>query len=217
MLALPQPQALVVVDLASGTSERYDVPAFAHYVVWQTPNSVFVSDEGEASKGVVSIPGGGFKLGDRRTFDRLGRQRKRLAELEPVLPDVLDYYSAPDVRAAFPNAGGLFQTHPIVDDDVIVGSHHQGSRKIGSGDPPLGSGLAVVDRMNGDALAYLPISKASTYSAPLGWRDGLPVLMLTLPQAGQTYLVAWDDSPVPCSRSPGSTSPSVSWGTGEFP
>ena len=129
---------------------------------------------------------------------------------------VLDYYSAPDVPAAFPTAGGLFQTHPMADDDIVVGGHYQGSRKNGSGDPPLGTGLAVLDRHKGDALAYLPISPAATNSAPLGWRDGLPVLMLTLPQAGQTYLVAWDWQVGELQPIAAVDSPSVSWGTGEL-
>jgi hypothetical protein len=45
-LALPQPNALVVVDLTDGTSRRYDVPGEDnHYVIWDGKSHVIVARE----------------------------------------------------------------------------------------------------------------------------------------------------------------------------
>ena len=57
-LAIPQPDGLVVVDLTTGSAERYDVPGLQSYAIWHDAAHVLVAHRDLGTGTVVDLPPG---------------------------------------------------------------------------------------------------------------------------------------------------------------
>jgi hypothetical protein len=126
----------------------------------------------------------------------------------------LDWGTRPDVPTVANNGGGLVEFPPLVKDGIAVGNMSVGHREVGSEDPPLGSGVVVVDATTGDVLAYLPTGPGPGLSVLLGWQGDLPVLGLMDPTGKNLSMaiVAWDYQTarlVPLAQTPRSSA--VAW------
>lgn len=195
-LALPQPDALVVVDLPGGTSQRYDVPGPANtYVVWQDATHVEVIEKNHLHGTVVDVTSGA-------TSDSTHGRSTR------VLPDgsALDWdWGTPmrwddgrTVHSQANNSGGFHPQPPLVSEDgrVVVGLHGLGyaSRGPGFGLPDR-NGIVAVDADDGTVLGFLQLeSGKGDGSTLLGWSGDLPVVGLATAHGKRqvTQVVTWD-------------------------
>lgn len=188
MLALPQSDGLVVVDLTDGSHRTYEMPGeFLGHVTWRDAGHVLVAAEGDPTGSIVDVVTGevvATPLGPSTAFTDDDSLTWGAGDT------TLDWGRRPDVPTAANNGGGLVERPPLVAGDVVVGHLAVDHRRSGSEDPPLGSGAVAVSATTGDVLAYLPTGTGPADLLLLGWQGGLPVLGLT---AGTTTAIAtWD-------------------------
>jgi hypothetical protein len=223
MLALPQPDALVVVDLTKGTSQRYDVPGPANtYVIWQDSTHVLVVEENRLHGTLVDVATGSTSASDHSRATR-------------VLPDgsaltwdwgtPMRWDDGREVTSRANNSGGFFPQPPLVsgDGDVVVGLHGVGRPMSDPGAYAADTlfnhnGVVAVDGDDGDILGFLQLGKGKgDASILLGWSGDLPVVGLATSVSAQqlrTHVVIWDYRAG--TVEPLATLPSwwVSWGIG---
>jgi hypothetical protein len=216
-VALPQPDALVVVDLTDGSSRRYGVPGPANtYAIWADESHVLVAEETAHRGTMVDLRDGSMKhsaYGPSTAF--LGHTT--LTWKRRFFHSALDWGDRRDVPTDANNAGGLFPEPPLVRDGVVVGVMCVCSGDLGLPFPTWG--IVAVDGSTGKVLAYLPVTRGKgTKSELLGWDGDRPVIGLSIPDASSgLYTVAWDwrqGRLVPLGYVP---SDWVSWGSGKLP
>jgi len=192
-LALPQPNALVLVDLTDGSSRRYDVPGPANtYAIWADDEHVLVAEELAVRGTMVDLRDGTTRPsahGPSTAF--LGDATLTWARNHD-LDSVLQWGDGRHVRTPANNAGGFFPQPPLVRDNVVVGL----GGVVSSRDPELSLtvGIEIVDGSTGNLLAYLPLTKGKGSSALLfGWDGDRPIVGVPLPQESSgLFVFTWD-------------------------
>jgi hypothetical protein len=217
-LALPQPNALVVVDLTDGSFRRYDVPGPANtYAIWADDDHVLVAEETASHGTLVDLGDGSLKgssYGPSTAF--LDDTTLTWAWSSDFQYSELDWGNRRDVRTRADNGAGFFPEPPLVKGEVVVGVG--GVYGAGAGLPVNTNGIVAVDGSTGDVLAYLPTTRGKgNASVLLGWDDDRPIIGLSIPQESTgLYVVSWDwrhGELVPLGHIP---SDWVSWGSGEL-
>ncbi len=216
-LALPQPDALVVVDLTDGTSRRYDVPGSANtYALWADESHILVAEERAAHGTLVDLADGSLEASTYGPSTRfLGDATLTWSrEHGPLLHSILQWGDGRTVRTAANNAGGFFPQPPLVRDDVVVGV--EGVYSSGSELPFETVGIVAVDGLTGKLLAYLPLGHMKATSALLlGWDGDRPIVGVPLPgQPDALAAFAWDWRRGEV-ESAGVVGAWTSWGTGQ--
>jgi hypothetical protein len=195
-LAIPQPGALVVVDLTSGEAERYDVAGSPSYVTWLDDSHVLVADGRSPTGKVVDLTDGSIARSPYGPFTR-------------ALPDgsaltwdhrgPLEWSDGRIVTTPANNAAGYYPQPPLARDGVVIGQHQRNSvRNPPPGNPPAvlaeSSGLVAVDGETGAPIAYLPLGDDIAATSLLGWAGELPVVGLVGLDDGalQTRVATWD-------------------------
>lgn len=216
-LALPQPDALVVVDLTDGTSRRYDVPGPANlYPVWIDDGHVLLTPEGARHGTVVDLTDGShtpspygettaFSGGTTVTWDAGGQTHSSLV-----------WGDGRRVRTLGDNGGGLFPQPPLVRDDVVLGV---GGLYSDDQAPSFGTiGINVVDGSSGKVLAYLPLTRGEGTDAKLlGWKGDRPLIGIPHPGVVNLDVFAWDWRHASLDPVGSVGARDVSWGTGRLP
>jgi hypothetical protein len=191
-LALPQPGAVVVVDLTTGEYHSYDVPGLYNAVIWVDDTHLVGAVEGREGGKLLDLADGSVSdtsfsantgFGTNGSWVTWGRSRELVSS------------DGTRVLADIANGGGLQLTSPLVDDDVAVG--------LGSHDLKQGlttyvgvAGVPVIDRHTGDLRAFL-------YTEPPEL-SALPTFLLNLngdtvtlaagipPDYGRLLVVRWN-------------------------
>jgi hypothetical protein len=213
-LALPQPNALVVVDLTDGASRRYDVRGPGNtYALWADESHVLVAQEQEAHGTMVDLEDGSTAPSAYGPYTRfLGDTT--LTWTGPsgtTLDNYLEWGDGRRVPTSTDNGAGYFPQPPLVKDDVVIGV---GVVYGASGGHT--SGITAVGGSTGHVLAHLPLqAQAAGTALLLGWDDDRPVIGVPLPhEMTGLFVFAWDWragelDPI------GHVGTWTSWGTGE--
>ena len=180
-LALAQPGAVVVVDLTTGGSQRYDVPGLPTAASWGADDHILVFNEG------------------RETLQELDPTTGQVSgtDLDPstrVLPDgtPVTWGSAgyPDSHGVFGDTG-IQRTVPLVGEDVVV-QLSRFSHMVSDG-IAISNAVAVVDRHTGEALGVRSGSEPGIEFTHLLAVDDHSVLMSVIqPDSTDRLLVRWD-------------------------
>ncbi len=200
-LALPQPDSLVVVDLTTGASRRFDVAGPSNlYAIWADDSHVLVAEETAQTGTLVDVDTGATEPSDfgpstAFTTEGLaldwGHEGPMTAD-----PTPMRWSDGTTVETLMNNLAGLFPLPPLVSDDVVVGDNVPIRSGLGLDNyNGLENGIVVVDRTTGNPLAYQPTTRSiGDPTQLLGW-DGDRVLMaLVNPKISSIYtvVVAWD-------------------------
>jgi hypothetical protein len=216
-LALPQPNALVVVDLTQGTSRRYDVPGPANlYPVWIDRTHLLLTQEGARHGTIVDLTHGtrtpspygettAFAGDTTVTWDAGGPTHSTLV-----------WGDGRRVRTIGDNGGGFFPQPPLVRNGVVVGvgGIHSDGRA-----PWFGTiGIDVVDGATGKVLAYLPLTRGKgTDATLLGWESDRPLIGIPHPGVVNLDVFAWDWRHGSLDPIGSVGARDVAWGTGRLP
>jgi hypothetical protein len=221
-LALAQPNELVVVDLTTGNSRRYDVPGPGNtYAIWADSDQVLVVQGGAHHGTMVDLQDGSLSSAPYGPSTRFAGDTALTWEDSQTcdygLCSKLRWSDGLVVRTRAHNGAGLFPQPPLVRGHLVVGMggvlfsqlHHPG---LGTA-----SGFEVVDGATGKLLAYLPISyNASLTGQLLGWDGDRPIIGVAIPQESvRMFTFAWDwraGALDPVAVAPG---PGISRGTGQ--
>lgn len=214
-LALPQPNALVVVDLAEGTSRRYDVPGATNlYPVWIDDTHVLLTREGARHGKVVDLTDGSLTAspyGPTTAF--VGGTTVTWGSGGPT-HSTLVWGDGRRVRTMADNGGGFIPQPPLVKGPLVVGvgGLHSDERA-----PSFGTiGINVVDGSNGKVLAYLPLTRGEETDAKLlGWNGDRPLVGLPQPGVVNLDVFAWDWRHGSLDPMGSVGARDVSWGTGQ--
>jgi hypothetical protein len=194
-LALPQPNALVVVDLPTATSRRSDVrgPGNA-YAIWADETHVLVAQEQERHGTMVDLSDGSTDPSTYGPSTRfLGETTLTWSRAQNLrLYSYLVWGDGRRVRTPADNNAGYFPQPPLVKDDVVIGVG--GVDRSGSGLTASTTGITAVDGSTGHVLAHLPLQGQAAGTALLfGWQDDRPIIGVPLPQEmGGLFVFAWD-------------------------
>jgi hypothetical protein len=200
-LALPQPDSLVVVDLTTGASRRYEVAGPSNlYAVWADDSQVLVAEETALTGTLVDVSTGAteptdFGPGTAFTTDGLaltwGHEEPMTAD-----PTPMRWSDGTTVETLMNNLAGLFPLPPLVSDDVVVGDNVPIRSGLGlDTENGLENGIVVVDRTTGNPLAYQPTTTFKGDSTQLlGWDGDRVLIALVNPRISSIYtaVVAWD-------------------------
>lgn len=200
-LALPQPDSLVVVDLTTGASRRYEVPGPSNlYAIWTDASHVLVAEETALTGTMVDLGTGNTEpsdFGPSTAFsaDGLaltwGHEGPMTAD-----PTPMQWSDGTTVSTLMNNLAAAYPLPPLVSDDVVVGDNLPIVPGLGlDTNHGLESGIVVVDRTAGNPLAYLPtVTFKGDLTKILGWDGDRIVLALVNPNisAHYTAMVAWD-------------------------
>jgi hypothetical protein len=218
-LALPQPNALVVVDLTTATHHRYEVPGPGNtYAIWVDASHVLVVQGGAQHGTMVDLRDGSRSPSpygpSTRFFENDNLTWGRGDEL--LLHSVLKWGDGRSVRTEATNSAGFFPQPPLVRNDVVVGDG--GVYYDRNNDLPVNTlGITVVDGSNGKVLAYLPLEGQNAYAALLlGWDGDRPVIGVPIPEeSGGLFVFAWDWEAGALDPIGHVTGMWTSWGTGQ--
>ena len=206
-LALAQHGVLVVVDLTTGTSRRYDVPGYGVLAGWKDDGHVLI--DGSGGGAVVDLMSGSLDEGehvwrtrflpDGSALDWGGGVRKQHYR------DAAMHWSGGRDVASPANNSASFNSPPLVRRGVAVGISQRGNSMqtdwMPTGDDALDAlmgthhGVAAVDSSNGYVIGFLPLSEQKVeYSSLLGWIGDLPVLALVDMDdtTERSCVVTWD-------------------------
>ena len=200
-LALPQPDSLVVVDLTTGASRRFDVAGPSNlYAVWADDSHVLVAEETAQTGTLVDVDTGATgpsDFGPSTAFTSEGLALDWRNE-GPVTadPTPMRWSDGTTVETLMNNLAGFFPLPPLVSDDVVVGDNVPITTGLGlDTHNGLENGIVVVDRATGNPLAYQPTVRIKGDPTQLlGW-DGDRVLMALVNHkisSSYTVVVAWD-------------------------
>lgn len=198
-LAVPQPQALVVVDLTTGAAKRYDVPGFNKSVAW-SPDSqeVLLTTEERPGGSLVNLDTGAVShvpYGYTTSFgpDGAAVQVARTGTLSDELRTYRSDSEQPDAIEGVQNLSGNLQGQgPVVNASVLAGVTAQGSTPMES----INGGVLVIDRRTGDPVTLLAMQNwAYIYQTEaLGWVDEQTMLLHipALSPSDSSHLIAWN-------------------------
>ncbi len=222
-MAIPQPGSLVVVDLTTGESRRYDVSGIArHYAVWVDDTQVLVAVDQSESSVVLDLATGNTEASPLDPSTRFLPDGSMLSWPWPGS----DYtWNGVDTSSPVNNDAAFTASPPLVRDGrgVVVNNGYEIRHPAPEFPPQRVTstiGIAAVDLASGDPIGYVqltrPLAAKGTYSMLLGWRGSDPVLGLVNEQLSSIHLivVAWDVDAG--TLAPIATLPSwlVVWGVG---
>jgi hypothetical protein len=195
-LAIPQPQALVVVDLTAATYRRYYVPGFNETATWTADRShVLLGTEEHRGGVLINVANGSTTSVPYEPVDTAYAPDGTAVELWQRPNDL------PPYRLKRYGPGGLEASTPL---DVDVQSYYQtiisanaaaialvsdvGGFSVAHG-VDVSSGAVVLDLQSGQPLAQLPLHDEGVLidTTPLGWLDS-DALVVRL----KNDVVAWD-------------------------
>jgi hypothetical protein len=221
-LAIPQGHGLLVVNLTTGESKRYDVGGAAfHDTIWVDDTHVVVSTETGEIAHVVDLDSGAVGPTSLDHGSRVLPDGSSLAWSRQVENSYT--WNGTTTQTIVNNRGGLQTVPPLLRDGIGV---------VISGGGPLPNpapayppqilnryvGITAVDLASGDPVGFIPLnaSRAPTSSVLLGWRGDDPVLGLQSEAVSfqRLFIAAWDVNAG--SLEPLATLPSMSvgWGVG---
>jgi len=221
-LALPQPHGLVVVDLTTGESRRYDVGRVSNQsVLWVDDDHVLVIRELATTGTIVDLDTSATEPSTYGPSTRVLPDGSALTWGASDGPTWMEWSDGRMVRAKVSNGGSMWPEPPLVQDGVAVGVYTAN----GSSNPDAGyaevlaraNGVAAVDTATGSVIAAIPLGSGKVEPTTLlGWAGDLPVLSLEYDKEFPTvsYIVAWDYRAGvvhPLAELPSSN---VAWGVG---
>jgi hypothetical protein len=216
-LALPQPNALVVVDLTDGTSRRYDVPGEDnHYVIWDGKSHVIVARETAVHGTMVDLRDGSLSATRYGPYTRFadGAVLTWTRHRDTFLKSVLHWDDGRTVETFAGNDGSALTQPPLVKGDIVVGvgAGYHGPQHL----PENGSGIFVMDGSTGEVLADLTLGNQTlTQTTLFGWDGDRPIVGVPLPgQPDALAAFAWDWRHGEV-ESEGVVGAWTSWGTGQ--
>jgi hypothetical protein len=216
-LALPQPRALVVVDLTDGTSRRFEVGIrFNVGVTWADDSHVLVSGtsnrQGASTHSwMVHVTDGSVHASAYRPWTAFLDATTLTWRRGP-----LRWGDGRVVQTIANNDGRGFTTPPQVRNGVVVGV--MGVITSGQGLPFTTWGIVAIDADTGKVLAYLPVSRSKlTDSLVLGWDGDRPLVGLPHPDAVNLDVFAWDWRQGSLNPIASVGARDVSWGSGRLP
>ena len=189
-LALPQPDALLVIDLTTASAESFDVAGLQQVAVWTPDGSqVLVSSEEALGGTLVDLSSGELTHvpyhGLRTAFDPDGTALELWSQPTDLPPHELRRYPArtssdePE-RLGLPvdAASGFYNVMPFAAGDALAFATEVNSWSIPRQDNEW-PGIAVIDAEAGTVEALLPWHDAGPGLAmtPLGWLDDESVLI----------------------------------------
>ena len=222
-LAIPQMDELVVVDLTTGSAQRFDVPGPQHDVSWLDTFNVLVSLESAVTATIVDTDSGEVSESELAPETR-GLSDGSLLSW-PRSPGSTYTWNGAALQSVVNNRGAYQGTVPLADEGIGVVISGGGPIQDPPPEyPPQGVnenvGIAAVDLASGDPVGYLTIASSmdtkGTLSVLLGWRGEDPVVGL-VPETmvdSTLFVAAWDIDAG--TLDPMATLPdeNVSWGTG---
>ncbi|MGY2704757.1 hypothetical protein [Nocardioides sp. HB32] len=181
-LALAQPGAVVVVELTTGRSHRYDVPGLNKATSWAGDDHLLVRVEERETMRELDLDTGSLVDTDLEQSTR-------------VLPDGTAVTWGLDGLAGTPAVGGdsgAQRTVPLVGDGVIVqlaGFNH----RVGSTTYMGRTAVAAVDRHSGELLGVRmsPVDGVD-FSQLLAVDDHSALISLVPPDSTDHLLIRWD-------------------------
>lgn len=198
-MAIPQPQALVVVDLTSGQARRYGVKGFLHHAAWADDTHVLVATEGAAASTLVDLANGAT---EKTELDPATRLLADGSTLTWPRGDSAFLWNGTATQSVV-NNGGVQPEVPLLQGGLGVVLNSGGSMH----DPPPAyppqeltstAGIAAVDLASGDPVGYIqmsePLASKGTFSSLLGWRGNDPVLALVSDELSSIrgFVATWD-------------------------
>lgn len=175
-LAIPQPQAVVIVDLTDATVRRFSVPGFNKTVAW-TPDSeaVLVGTEGRQRGVIMDVQDGStirVPFSSNRTTYASNGSAIELSETQVTqLRTYVDNTEAQSIPLMVGAQSGINSNLTAVATEQSVAMVRsvvawQNGRSLTDRDGPL-----VVDTETGDPIALIPMYDYGTLYAtsPLGW------------------------------------------------
>lgn len=240
-LALPQPDALLVVNLTTDQSMSYEVPGPTNvYAAWEDESHVFIGEENRQTGSVVNLDTSAVRPTRHGPATRVltngsaltwAKGTDRASQAPPSLP--MRWDDGRVIPSHVNNQAPWLPTPPLAQGQVAVSVHRQwGSTLVmpeSTGDPGLDellyttNGVAAVDSGTGQLLGFLPLgANLGEYTTLLGWRGDLPVLGLVNTDTNAappdqplpTHLVVWDYSAGTLETLGELPSPWVAWGVG---
>jgi hypothetical protein len=196
-LAIPQPQALVVVDLTAATYRRYHVPGFNETATWAADENHVLLGTDERRDGVlVDLADGSTTEVPYHPLDTAFAPDGTAVELWQRPND------SPPYKLQRFGPSGLLESMPL-DVDARNGWYHiiisvdveaiAMVRDVESWSSPRGvdewGGVLLLDLQSGQPLAQLPVHDEGVLfdTTPLGWLDN-DTLIVRL----KNDVVAWD-------------------------
>jgi hypothetical protein len=216
-LALPQPNALVVVDLTQGTSRRYDVPGPANlYPVWIDRTHLLLTPEGARHGTVVDLTHGTHTPSPYGETTAFADDTTVTWDAGGPTHSTLVWGDGRRVRTLGDNGGGFFPQPPLVRNGVVVGV---GGIYSDDQAPSFGTiGINVVDGSTGRVLAYLPLTRGKgTDAILLGWESDRPLIGIPQPGVVNLDVFAWDWRHGSLDPVGSVGARDVSWGSGRLP
>ena len=198
-LAVPQPEALTVVDLTTGAAKRYDVPGFNESVAWSPDNQkVLLTTEERPGGSLVGLDSGAVShvpYGYTTSFapDGAAVQVARTGTFSDELRTYRSDSEQPDAIEGVQNLSGNVQGQgPIVNANVLAGVTAQGSTPVES----INGGVLVIDRQTGDPVTLLAMQNWGYIylTEALGWIDEQTMLLHipALSPTASSHLIAWN-------------------------
>ena len=219
-LAIPQLDALVVVDLTTGESKEYAVRGANHELLWLDETHVVVWTETGETRHVVDLQSGAVAPTDLALGSRVLPDGNTLSWARSALGDYT--WNGTTLTSVTNNRGALQETAPLLRQGLGVVISGSGVLIGGADYPPevmsRSTGVTAVDLASGDPVGFtqLASSGAPTQSVLLGWRGDLPLLGLVSPRlpSNRIFVAGWDIHAG--TLDPIATVPSVdiSWGVG---
>jgi hypothetical protein len=189
-LALPQPHALVIVDLTQGTSRRYDVPGLNNAAVWRDDAHVLVSVEGRPMMHQVDLESGDVTEADFSASTRFLPDGSWVSW--PGDRDLVTSDGSLSTTPKVGNSAGAQATVPLVGEDVIVGLTGYGWR-VGNDTKYLAIGAVVIDRHTGEVLGVrASMTSNADFSQLLGVDERSVLMSVVQPRSTDRLLLRWD-------------------------
>ena len=199
MLAVPQPQELVMIDLSTGSTTRYDVPGLNKSVLW-TPDGtgVLLTTEERDGGSLVDLDAVTVThvvYGRLTTFSPDGTALK----MSYAYPDQLRTYTADGRLLRVVNgvpimAASLIDEGPVANGSALAGVYEAGGYTAPRS-PQEWGGVLVVDENTADPLTLLPIHDYGelVMTGVIDWLgDTTLLLRVTTDASKQAHLITWN-------------------------
>lgn len=207
-LAMAQPGALIVVDLTTGRSRRYEAGEEDNtYAIWADEGHVLVAGETASTGILVDLRSGGAQATSFGPYTAFLDDGTALTWGRPQAPQEMDakrssirFSSGETVETPMNNVAGLHIAPPLVADDVLVGLYAKLFADLDEDfETALYNGVVVVDRRTGAPLALQQTTTAKGDTTLLLGLEGDSILF-AVPVLGsgqsiserRTVILSWN-------------------------